>query len=68
MKPAKFSAWDVAYALYMCVACGISYWVITHAGISILDRDATLLGGMWAAVSTVFVFHALMPGRRALPA
>lgn len=57
MKPAKFSAWDVAYALDMCVACGIAYWVITHAGISILDRDATLLGGMWAAVSTVFVFR-----------
>ena len=49
MKPAKFSAWDVAYALDMSVACGISYWVITHAGISILD--------MWAAVSTVFVFR-----------
>jgi len=39
MKPARLSSWDVAYALDMCVACAISYWVITHAGISILDRD-----------------------------
>ena len=57
MKPAKLSSWDVAYALDMCIACAISYWAITHAGISILDRDANLLGGMWAAVATVFVFR-----------
>ena len=57
MKPAKLSSWDVAYALDMCIACAISYWFMTHAGISILDSDANLLGGMWAAVATMFVFR-----------
>jgi uncharacterized membrane protein YccC len=57
MKSTKLSSWDVAYALDMCIACAISYWIMTHAGIAILDRDANLLGGMWAAVATVFVFR-----------
>jgi uncharacterized membrane protein YccC len=57
MKPPKLSSWDVAYALDMCIACAISYRVMTYAGISSLDRDANLLGGMWAAVATVFVFR-----------
>jgi uncharacterized membrane protein YccC len=57
MKSAKLSSWDVAYALDMCIACAISYWVMTRADISIVDRDANLLGGMWAAVATVFVFR-----------
>lgn len=57
MKSAKLSSWDVTYALDMCVACAISYWVMIHAGISILGRDASLLGGMWAAVATAFVFR-----------
>lgn len=57
MKPAKLSSWDVAYALDMCIACAISYWVMTYAGISILDRDANPLGGIWAVVATVFVFR-----------
>jgi len=57
MKPAKLSYWDVAYALDMCIACAISYWVMTRGGASILGRDANLLGGMWAAVATVFVFR-----------
>ena len=30
---------------------------MTHAGVSIFGRDANLLGGMWAAVATVFVFR-----------
>jgi uncharacterized membrane protein YccC len=57
MRPAKLSPWDVAYALDMCIACAISYWIMTHAGVSIFGRDANLLGGMWAAVATVFVFR-----------
>jgi uncharacterized membrane protein YccC len=57
MKRAKLSPWDVAYALDMSVACGISYWIMTHALISIVDRGADLLGSMWAAVATVFVFR-----------
>ena len=57
MKRAKLSFWDVYYALVMSIACAISYWVITHAAVLVLDRDAVLLGGMWAAVATVFVFR-----------
>ena len=57
MKHANVSAWDIAYALDMSIACAISYWIMTHAIISVLDRDATLLGGMWAAVASVFVFR-----------
>jgi hypothetical protein len=70
MKLAKLSSWDVAYALDMCIACAISYWVMTHAGISILARDANLLGvcGRRWRLSSCLGKHALMPGRRALPA
>jgi uncharacterized membrane protein YccC len=57
MQSAKLSSWDVAYALDMSIACAISYWIMTHAIISVLDRDAALLGGMWAAVASVFVFR-----------
>jgi len=57
MKSAKLSSWDVAYALNMSIACAISYWIITHALASFVSRDADLLGGMWAAVATVFVFR-----------
>jgi hypothetical protein len=30
-------------------SCAISYWIMTHVLISIPDRSADLLGGMWAA-------------------
>src|ERR1700739_3220694 len=43
----------------LAVACLISYWLIT----SVLtreysvSRDDDLLGGMWAAVATIFVYR-----------
>ena len=43
---------DVAYALNMAIACGISYWIITHALQPLTDRDSDLLGGMWAVAAT----------------
>jgi uncharacterized membrane protein YgaE (UPF0421/DUF939 family) len=57
MKLARLSSWDVIYALNMAIACAISYWIMTQALISIINRDSDLLGGMWAAVATVFVFR-----------
>jgi hypothetical protein len=58
MKQARLSSWDVVYALNMAIACALSYWVMTRALISIINRDSDLLGGMWEAVATVFVFRA----------
>jgi uncharacterized membrane protein YccC len=54
----KLSSWDVAYALNIAIACGISYWLTTHALSSVVGRDDDLLGGMWAVVATVFVFRS----------
>jgi len=41
----------------MAIACAISYWTMTQVLISIINKDSDLLGGMWAAVATVFVFR-----------
>jgi hypothetical protein len=57
MKLARLSSWDVIYTLNMAIACAISYWVMTQSLISIINKDTDLLGGMWAAVATVFVFR-----------
>jgi uncharacterized membrane protein YccC len=54
----KLSLWDISYALNISIACGISYWLTTHAISSVVGRDDDLLGGMWAAVATVFVFRS----------
>ncbi|WFU39117.1 FUSC family protein [Bradyrhizobium sp. CB82] len=55
---ARLSSWNVIYSLNMGIACAISYWVMTHALASIVDKDSEFLGGMWAAVATLFVFRA----------
>jgi uncharacterized membrane protein YccC len=57
MRPGRLSAWHVAYALNMAVACAISYWVMTQGLAQWVSRDSDLLGGMWAAVATMFVFR-----------
>jgi uncharacterized membrane protein YccC len=57
-QSAKLSSWDVAYALNVTIACAISYSVMTHALSSVVGRDDDLLGGMWAAVATLFVFRS----------
>src|SRR5215469_2909796 len=58
MKLARLSSWDVIYTLSMAIECAISYWVMTQALIPMINRDSDLLGGMWAAVATVFVFRS----------
>jgi uncharacterized membrane protein YccC len=39
------------------IACLVTYWIITHGLFRYLDRAGDLLGGMWAAVATAFVFR-----------
>ena len=41
----------------MSIACAISYWIITNGLAPFVDRASDFLGGMWAAVATVFVFR-----------
>ena len=56
-KQQKLSPGDIIYALEMAIACAISYWIITYGLAPFVDRASDLLGGMWAAVATVFVFR-----------
>jgi uncharacterized membrane protein YccC len=56
-KQQKLSPGDIIYALEMAIACAISYWIITYGLAPVVDRAADFLGGMWAAVATVFVFR-----------
>jgi uncharacterized membrane protein YccC len=56
-KQQKLSPGDIIHALEMSIACAISYWIITYGLAPFVDRAADLLGGMWAAVATVFVFR-----------
>src|SRR6267378_7846837 len=56
-KRQKLSPGDIIYALEMAIACAISYWFITYGLAPFVDKDSDFLGGMWAAVATVFVFR-----------
>jgi hypothetical protein len=49
--------WEAIYAFYMAVACAISYILTTELLGRFVDQANTLLGGMWAAIATVFVFR-----------
>lgn len=53
----NLSAQDVAYSISMAIACAISYAITTSILISATVRDDDLLGGMWAAVASAFVFR-----------
>jgi uncharacterized membrane protein YccC len=53
----QLTPWHVAYAVFMAIACGISYAIITEALVRFVDRSDDLLGGMWAVVATIFVFR-----------
>jgi uncharacterized membrane protein YccC len=55
------------YSINVALACFISYWVSTKVLSPVVARDDDLLGGMWAAVATAFVFrdtrlHSLSAG------
>jgi hypothetical protein len=51
------SPWDVVYAAAMAIACLIAYSITVDVLAPFVGRDDDLLGGMWAAVATVFVFR-----------
>jgi uncharacterized membrane protein YccC len=53
----KLSTWDFFYALDMALACLVSYLVAIHVLSPFVAKPDGLLGGMWAAVATVFVFR-----------
>ena len=58
----KLTLWDVIYVINMAVACAISYVLTTKLLGGLVDQANTLLGGMWAAVATVFVFRETREG------
>jgi len=63
----KPSAWDIVYSIAMALACIISYAVMTGILNAAVEGRPDLVGGMWAAVSTAFVFrdsrqHSLSAG------
>lgn len=49
----------VIHAVTLSVSCVVSYWVITHllSSAFAVSRDDDLLGGMWAAIATLFVYR-----------
>ena len=53
----QLTPWHVAYAVFMAIACGISYTIITQVLVQFANRPDVLLGGMWAVVATTFVFR-----------
>jgi uncharacterized membrane protein YgaE (UPF0421/DUF939 family) len=66
MKFSKLSAWDIAYAVDMAIACLVTYWIMAfllpHWG-----WPSTSVGELWAVISTVFVYkdsraHSLSAG------
>ncbi|WGD50325.1 FUSC family protein [Bradyrhizobium sp. CB1650] len=53
----RLSSWKLAYSLNIGIVCAISYWIMTYALASMVGKESDLLGGMWSAVATLFVFR-----------
>jgi uncharacterized membrane protein YccC len=67
VKFSKLSAWDIAYAVDMAVACLITYWFVVFLLPHLVSRPSTTVGVLWAVISTVFVYrdtraHSLSAG------
>ncbi|OSI23793.1 FUSC family protein [Bradyrhizobium canariense] len=58
----KITLSELAYAIMMAVACAASYPVTSRVIGPFIDRGDSLLGGMWAAVATAFVFRETRVG------
>lgn len=58
----KLSVWELIYAVVMAIACTVSYLLTTELLGGFIDHADTLLGGMWAAVATLFVFRETREG------
>ena len=53
----RFSVSDVVYAVDMAVASLVAYWITTRALSHVAGKTDDMLGGMWAVLSTAFVFR-----------
>jgi uncharacterized membrane protein YccC len=53
----RLSAYNIVYSIAMALACLLSFWIMTRLLNPVVVRDDDLLGGMWAAVATAFVFR-----------
>ena len=67
MKLLKLSAWDIAYAIDMAIACLITYWVMIFLLPRLVGWHSTSVGVLWAMIATVFVYkdtrtHSLSAG------
>ena len=51
------STWDLLYSIAMALACLISYTAMTKLLNVAVEGHRDLVGGMWAAVATAFVFR-----------
>ena len=49
------SAYNLAEAITLALACLFSYWIMTSVLNPFVAREDDLLGGMWAAVASAFV-------------
>ena len=61
------STWDLVYSIAMALACLISYTAVTKLLHVDVEGHHDLVGGMWAAIATAFVFrdsrqHSLAAG------
>jgi len=54
----KLSRADWVLALGLTIACLCSYAITVYAFRPFVNHDDNLLGGMWAAISSVFVFKS----------
>jgi uncharacterized membrane protein YgaE (UPF0421/DUF939 family) len=54
----RLSAWDVAYAVDMAIACLITYGIMLaiHSRFS-LGASSQVVGTLWAIVATIYVFR-----------
>ena len=59
--PFKFgglSAWDIAFAVAMALACLITYWIMAALFLRFGHGPSSdLVGGLWAIVATLYVFR-----------
>jgi uncharacterized membrane protein YgaE (UPF0421/DUF939 family) len=67
VKFSKPSAWDVAYAVDLAIACLITYWIMVFLLPHFLGWPSTSVSVLWAVISTVFVYkdtrvHSLSAG------
>jgi len=58
MKIEKLSLSDIVFVLALTIACLISYLATVYILHPVVDHTNDSLGGMWAAVATVFVFRS----------